>query len=262
MSIYVIERTDGLHCTGNIFGGATATTASFAHDVCRCLYLGNLEIARLLMKRQDIDVFVKDWEGLDAFELYNLTVANTFPKERMLSRQDRSRQYNDMMEQEENEAHHHHTTTSRNVRRGGTDVYTWGHNTNYVLGHVDTENRTKPERVKLQLESQKSAFFMQRPDYLIETVVMSKYHMGILTTDNSHNLLLCGFGSGGRLGTGKETDTQFTPVPVSWPERITSVALGRDHTLAVTENGHVISFGNNSFGQLGMHFVMRRTYMC
>ncbi|OAD05687.1 hypothetical protein MUCCIDRAFT_120498, partial [Mucor lusitanicus CBS 277.49] len=188
----------------------------------RCLYLGNLEIARLLMKRQDIDVFVKDWEGLDAFELYNLTVANTFPKERML-----------------------------NVRRGGTDVYTWGHNTNYVLGHVDTENRTKPERVKLQLESQKSAFFMQRPDYLIETVVMSKYHMGILTTDNSHNLLLCGFGSGGRLGTGKETDTQFTPVPVSWPERITSVALGRDHTLAVTENGHVISFGNNSFGQLG-----------
>ncbi|KAF1799279.1 hypothetical protein FB192DRAFT_1286151 [Mucor lusitanicus] len=217
----------------------------------RCLYLGNLEIARLLMKRQDIDVFVKDWEGLDAFELYNLTVANTFPKERMLSRQDRSRQYNDMMEQEENEAHHHHTTTSRNVRRGGTDVYTWGHNTNYVLGHVDTENRTKPERVKLQLESQKSAFFMQRPDYLIETVVMSKYHMGILTTDNSHNLLLCGFGSGGRLGTGKETDTQFTPVPVSWPERITSVALGRDHTLAVTENGHVISFGNNSFGQLG-----------
>lgn len=215
----------------------------------RCLYLGNVEIARLLMKRQDIDMFIKDWEGLDAFELYNLTVANTFPKERMLSRQNRSRQYDDMMETQA--LHDTTTTAARDARRGGTDVYTWGHNTNYVLGHVDTENRTKPERVKLQLESQKSPFFMQRPDYLIETVVMSKYHMGILTTENSHNLLLCGFGSGGRLGTGKETDTQFTPIPVPWPERITSVALGRDHTLAVTENGHVISFGNNSFGQLG-----------
>ncbi|KAL9549463.1 hypothetical protein MBANPS3_005191 [Mucor bainieri] len=214
----------------------------------RCLYLGHLAIARLLLQRQDIDLGIKDWEGLDAFELYNLTIANTFPRERILSRQDRSRQHNDMMQQdEEDEAHQ----TMRGTRRGGTDVYTWGHNTNYVLGHCDTENRTKPERVRLQLESQKSAFFMQRPDYLIETVVMSKYHMGILTTENSHNLLLCGFGSGGRLGTGKETDTQFTPMPVPWPERITSVALGRDHTLAVTENGHVISFGNNSFGQLG-----------
>ncbi|GAN04251.1 conserved hypothetical protein [Mucor ambiguus] len=219
----------------------------------RCLYLGNLEIARLLLKRQDIDILVKDWEGLDAFELYNLTVANTFPKERILSKHDRLRQYDDMMEEEEeNEAHHHTTKDALASRRGGgTDLYTWGHNTNYVLGHPDTENRTKPERVKLQLESQKSTFIMQRPDYLIETVVMSKYHMGILTTENSHNLLLCGFGSGGRLGTGKETDTQFTPIPVPWPERITSVALGRDHTLAVTENGSVISFGNNSYGQLG-----------
>ncbi|KAK4509996.1 Rho GTPase [Mucor velutinosus] len=219
----------------------------------RCLYLGNLEIARLLLKRQDIDLHIKDWEGLDAFELYNLTIANTFPKERILSKHDRLRQYDDMMDNVENEAHHHTTADAAlaSGRRGGTDLYTWGHNTNYVLGHPDTENRTKPERVRLQLESQKSAFIMQRPDYLIETVVMSKYHMGILTTENSHNLLLCGFGSGGRLGTGKETDTQFTPIPVPWSERITSVALGRDHTLAVTENGNVISFGNNSYGQLG-----------
>ncbi|KAL7325160.1 hypothetical protein PS15p_207676 [Mucor circinelloides] len=215
----------------------------------RCLYLGNLEIARLLLKRQDIDLHIKDWEGLDAFELYNLTIANTFPIERILSKHDRLRQYDDM--EQEGYVHHHTTDSRARQRGGGTDLYTWGHNTNYVLGHPDTENRTKPERVKLQLESQKSCFIMQRPDYLIETVVMSKYHMGVLTTENNHNLLLCGFGSGGRLGTGKETDTQFTPIPVPWPERITTVALGRDHTLAVTENGNVISFGNNSFGQLG-----------
>lgn len=224
----------------------------------RCLYLGNLEIARLLLKRQDIDLHIKDWEGLDAFELYNLTIANTFPTERILSKHDRLRQHDDM--EQDGYAHHHTTDSRARQRGGGTDLYTWGHNTNYVLGHPDTENRTKPERVKLQLESQKSCFIMQRPDYLIETVVMSKYHMGVLTTENNHNLLLCGFGSGGRLGTGKETDTQFTPIPVPWPERITAVALGRDHTLAVTENGNVISFGNNSFGQLGIYSEI--TYMC
>lgn len=211
-------------------------------------------MARLLLQRQDIDLHIKDWEGLDAFELYNLSIANTFPKERTLSKHDRLRQNNDMM-QDENEAHQHTTAGDAlaSRRRGGTDLYTWGHNTNYVLGHPDTENRTRPERVRLQLESQKSPFIMQRPDCLIETVVMSKYHMGILTTENSHNLLLCGFGSGGRLGTGKETDTQFTPRPVPWPERIASVALGRDHTLAVTENGSVVSFGNNCYGQLGIY---------
>ncbi|KAI8640442.1 hypothetical protein BD408DRAFT_369912 [Parasitella parasitica] len=193
----------------------------------RCLYFGNLEIARMLLKRQDIDLHVKDWEGLEAFELYNLTISNTLPTERFLKKD------------------------GVHARKGGTDLYTWGQNANYVLGHLDTENKTKPERVRLQLESQKSPFIMQRPNYLIETVAMSKYHMGILTTESNNNLLVCGFGSGGRLGTGKESDTQFAPIPVQWPERITSVALGRDHTIAVTDKGSVISFGNNTYGQLG-----------
>ncbi|RCI04480.1 hypothetical protein CU098_000354, partial [Rhizopus stolonifer] len=89
------------------------------------------------------------------------------------------------------------------------------------------------------------------PNYVIESVVMSKYHMAILTSDSSHNLLVCGFGRGGRLGLGKDLETQFIPVAVPWPERIVSVALGRDHTVAVTESGHVITFGSNDMGQLG-----------
>jgi hypothetical protein len=220
--------------------------------------MGNLEIARMLLKRQDIDLHIKDWEGLDAFELYDLTISNTFPKERVLTKKDRLHfENNNTVDDDDGDddgEYSQYNLEQQNIRKGGTDLYTWGHNTNYVLGHSDTENRTKPERVKLQLESQKSSFIMQRPKYLIESVVMSKYHMGILTTENNHNLLLCGFGSGGRLGTGKETDTQFTPIPVQWSERITSVALGRDHTIAVTVNGNVISFGNNSYGQLGIFY--------
>lgn len=190
---------------------------------------------------------MKDWEGLSAFELYSSTIDDTFPKERSLKREEKIEDVEVAIER----------LTEKNGRTGGTDLYTWGHNTNYVLGHADSENRLKPERVKLQLESQRSPCFMQRPHYLIQNVTMSKYHMAILTSDTSNNLLVCGFGRGGRLGLGKDAETQFVPVPVQWPERIVSVALGRDHTLAVTENGNVISFGNNSFGQLGkiQHFI-------
>jgi alpha-tubulin suppressor-like RCC1 family protein len=143
------------------------------------------------------------------------------------------------------------TEDGTKVGKGGTDVYTWGHNTNYVLGHADSENRVKPERVNLQLHSQQSPKIMTRPNSVIESVAMSKYHMAILTSEPHLNLLVCGFGRGGRLGTGKELDTQFTPVSVQWPERFASVALGRDHTIAITASGNVVTFGQNNFGQLG-----------
>lgn len=158
-------------------------------------------------------------------------------------------------DQEENwQSYHIHQDDNGDVKvgKGGTDVYTWGHNTNYVLGHADSENRLKPERVHLQLNSQQSPYIMTRPTCVIESVSMSKYHMAILTSEPQQNLLVCGFGRGGRLGTGKDNDTQFTPIPVQWPERILSVALGRDHTIAITGSGNVVTFGQNNFGQLGM----------
>ncbi|KAI8971962.1 hypothetical protein BDF20DRAFT_915702 [Mycotypha africana] len=212
----------------------------------RCLYLGNIEIAIMLMQRDDIDVGLKDYEGLTAFELYNSTVIDCYPTESSILIDNAETNIDDM--DSKDHYYHHHTAFAR---RGGTDLYTWGFNTNYVLGHPDSENRLRPERVKLQLESHKLPFFMQRPHHLIQSVNMSKYHMAILTTECSHNLLLCGFGRGGRLGTGKELDTQFTPTPVQWPERFASVALGRDHTIAVTETGNVVTFGSNQYSQLG-----------
>lgn len=134
---------------------------------------------------------------------------------------------------------------------GGTALYSWGSNANYVLGHRDSENRQFPERVPLEFESQRSKKIMTRPRVMIESVHMSKYHSAVLTTETTHNLLLCGFGQSGRLGTGKESDIQLTFRPVPWSERIIAVALGRDHTVAVTESRNVITFGSNEFGQLG-----------
>lgn len=218
----------------------------------RALYMGNVEIARLLLTREDIELSIKDWEGFDAFELFNSTILDTFPKEQILQAEKKDDLALSSEQDEQWQTYNIQLTEDgARVGKGGTDVYSWGHNTNYVLGHADSENRLKPERVNLQLTSQQSPLFMTRPKCAIESISMSKYHMAILTSESQQNLLVCGFGRGGRLGTGRDSDTQFTPIPVQWPERIVSVALGRDHTVAVTVSGNVITFGQNNYGQLG-----------
>lgn len=179
--------------------------------------------------------------------MYDSTIPDAFPEIRMLSKDKKNIE---RTETDDNTGLYSVLDKERHLS-GGTDVYTWGQNTNYVLGHPDSENRSRPERVHFQLDSQQNPAVLKRPAYVIESVVMAKYHMAILTSESTRNLLVCGFGRGGRLGLGKEIDTQLVPIPVPWSERITSVALGRDHTIAVTESGVVISFGSNEFGQLG-----------
>ena len=71
-----------------------------------------------------------------------------------------------------------------------------------------------------------------------------------MTNEKKANLRVCGFGSGGRLGLGQHTQYNLVPVP-QLQARITAVALGQDHTIALTENGDVLSWGMNRFSQLG-----------
>ncbi|CAO3594766.1 unnamed protein product [Absidia cylindrospora] len=234
------------------------------------LYLGHMEIVWMLLKRDDLDLNVKDWEGYRALELFDTTINNARPHLRKLQApiMDQLSQTCTAEDKTNLTANYHHypmtfskhlgmssssleTRRQQRHRQGGTDLYTWGMNTNYILGHMDTENRLRPERVTLTLESQHTTNVLQRPSYVIESVHMSKFHMAILTSDSVHNLLVCGFGRGGRLGTGKDTDAQLVPVAVHWSERITAVALGRDHTIALTSSGSAITFGNNDYGQLG-----------
>ncbi len=71
-----------------------------------------------------------------------------------------------------------------------------------------------------------------------------------MTNEKRANIRVCGFGSGGRLGLGQHTQYNLVPVP-QLQHRVKSVALGQDHTLALTENGDVLSWGMNRFSQLG-----------
>jgi alpha-tubulin suppressor-like RCC1 family protein len=46
--------------------------------------------------------------------------------------------------------------------------------------------------------------------------------------------------------------TKFTPCTALYDYDIVSISTGRNHTLALTSNGRVYSFGSNSHGQLGL----------
>ncbi|KAF1956906.1 hypothetical protein CC80DRAFT_411805 [Byssothecium circinans] len=173
---------------------------------------------------------------------------------------------------------------------GGDEVFTFGSNKNVTLGFGDQDDRQFPERVVLrrpdhllqrfyrehreQQHQVWSAMNMQPPDsgpsqpkavvdlpthirntpLVIQDVQMSKLHTAILTADPVSNLYVCGHGPGGRLGTGNEsTRYQFTCIESGGlgQKKIAAVALGHNHTLAISSEGETFSWGNNVFGQLG-----------
>ncbi|KAF2706409.1 BTB domain and ankyrin repeat-containing protein [Pleomassaria siparia CBS 279.74] len=173
---------------------------------------------------------------------------------------------------------------------GGEEVYTFGSNKNVTLGFGDEDDRQFPERVVLRRpdhllqrfyrehrEQQNQVWAavnlppqapgpvqakaiadlpinIRNTPIVIQDVQMSKLHTAVLTTDPISNLYMCGHGPGGRLGTGDETTRyQFTCIESGGlgQKKVAAVALGQNHTLVITDEGEIYSWGNNTYGQLG-----------
>ncbi|MCJ1245362.1 hypothetical protein MMC30_002566 [Trapelia coarctata] len=170
----------------------------------------------------------------------------------------------------------------------GDELYTFGSNKNFTLGFGDEDDRQFPERIMLKrpehllrrllAEHQSEARFsgpgnrsfqqeesethradampalvQYRPIKILD-VQLSKFHTAVLTTDPEANLYVCGFGPGGRLGTGDQT-TRFAFICVYggglMNKKIVNIGLGQNHSIAVCSQGEVFSWGTNAFGQLG-----------
>jgi alpha-tubulin suppressor-like RCC1 family protein len=173
---------------------------------------------------------------------------------------------------------------------GGDEVYSFGSNKNVTLGFGDQDDRQHPERIMLRrpdhllqrfyqeyrvqqnqywasmgMQNQESGSLRSKgivdlPTHIRNTPIvfqdiqMSKLHTAVLTTDPAANLYMCGHGPGGRLGTGNETTSyQFVCIESGGlgQRKTVAIALGQNHTLAITDDGEVYSWGNNAFGQLG-----------
>lgn len=188
----------------------------------RALYTGNIEAAILLLQHADIDTTVKDLEGYTAFDVYNSTVRSAKPYIA--------------------------------VHENFADLFTWGTNRNAALGLGDGNDRIFPDCVafpKKDAPAFSSCTLENRFTVKVREVKMSKLHTAILTNESRTNLRLCGFGCGGRLGP--SSHMVYTPIQITLPPgcTIVSVALGQDHTLALTDAGEVLSWGLNRFAQLG-----------
>ncbi len=83
-----------------------------------------------------------------------------------------------------------------------------------------------------------------------KAVSCGKYHTLILTEDGE--VLSCGVGEYGRLGTGSTSDA-LIPLPLQSlaEEDIVQIAAGCDHSLALSAKGTIFSWGRNMSGQLG-----------
>lgn len=177
------------------------------------------------------------------------------------------------------------------VEINGDQLFTFGSNKNLSLGFGDQDDRQFPERINLRrpehllrqfyvehLEQRDIKWTAHDPHYrassvdvsgmwiedipwmaksvplLVKDVQMSKLHSAVITSDPESNLYICGHGQGGRLGTDDER-TRFNFVCIETGavagKCISAVALGLNHTLAVSDEGEVFSWGNNVFGQLG-----------
>ncbi|XP_072018239.1 LOW QUALITY PROTEIN: inhibitor of Bruton tyrosine kinase-like [Amphiura filiformis] len=124
--------------------------------------------------------------------------------------------------------------------RNPTQVYTWGTNTNFTLGHGNQQSRGQPE---LMEELAKSSIS-------IKQVVMCKFHTVLLSHQGS--VYTCGHGQGGRLGLGMEEAALVPRCVEGLGDSVCiQIAAARDHTMFLMENGTIYSCGQNDYHQLG-----------
>lgn len=226
---------------------------------------------------------VKDHEGNSPFDVYNATIARrSLQKSPDIFGSDDGSQD----DAEYPSGRQALIASSADDLALGDELFVFGSNKNHSLGFGDGDDRQHPEKITLKrpdhllfrfyreyLESREPSsdlsqsgmlkpmpksleelptLILNRP-VVVQDVTLSKLHSAILTTDPESNLYMCGFGPGGRLGTGDEV-TRFTYVCIEEGalagKKIMAVALGQNHTLAVSE-GEIFSWGTSTYGQLG-----------
>ena len=117
-------------------------------------------------------------------------------------------------------------------------VLAWGYNAGGELGDGSTASSDVPVKVKLPAGTKVTA------------IAAGKIHSLAVTSTGS--LLAWGDNTAGELGDGKTTQSDV-PVKVKLPAgtKVTAVATGCVHSLAVTSTGAVLAWGFNGHGQLG-----------
>jgi alpha-tubulin suppressor-like RCC1 family protein len=118
-------------------------------------------------------------------------------------------------------------------------VYAWGLNTYGELGIGTTTNALTPTLVDL-------------PAGTVATAISAGFGHTLALTSTGR-AYAWGLNTSGQLGNGTGTTTA-TPVAVHLPAGVvaTAIAAGYAHSLAVSSSGTVYSWGDNTYGELGV----------
>jgi uncharacterized repeat protein (TIGR02543 family) len=128
-------------------------------------------------------------------------------------------------------------------------IFVWGSNQYGQIGDGTTNNRAEPTRPMITTQLQANEKFIQ--------VTAGGMHNHALT--NSGRIFSWGSNETNELGDGTQIN-QSTPTPINFPinfsflesnEKIISLSTGSYATLAMTNQGRLIAWGWNWYGQLG-----------
>jgi alpha-tubulin suppressor-like RCC1 family protein len=138
------------------------------------------------------------------------------------------------------------------LKNDGT-VWAWGYNNSGQLGNGTTTQSTYPLQVKL---SNGNALTN------ITTIAAGAYHCTALRSDGT--VWAWGYNNSGQLGDGT-TSSRKNPVQVKLNSNtvltnIVAIAAGAQHCIALKSDGTVLTWGWNSFGQLGNGTTTQSTY--
>ena len=232
---------------------------------------------------------IKDHEGNSPFDVYATTIALRMiphgPRQATLAGSDVTSDDDEVAVGDDGDHIDRRNIGLDFLDIRGDELFAFGSNKNLTLGFGDEDDRQFPERLFLkrpqymqqryhrehiaqvsrkpnldEIEDSEVLTNRQVPAVVefipmkIQDIQLSKLHSAVLTADPESNLYLCGYGMGGRLGTGDES-TRFHFTNISGgglrKRKVTAIGLGQNHTIAVTSEGEVFTWGSNNFGQLG-----------
>ncbi|KAK6198544.1 uncharacterized protein RJT21DRAFT_122121 [Scheffersomyces amazonensis] len=148
---------------------------------------------------------------------------------------------------------------SWNPKRGGSEIYSFGSNSNNQLGVGDSRDRSLPTKISHDIfkfktnETDSIQGALKKPRY--KQFSISKNHSLIITHEGE--LYSSGIGSRGRLGHGfNDVNDSFKFKKIEFFNNanlsIREVAISNNHSIALTTDNKVYAWGLNSFHQLGI----------
>ena len=122
---------------------------------------------------------------------------------------------------------------------GDKKTWYWGCNEESQLGTASTK----------QFECRPVLFDLKQSKYQIESVSCGSHHTAVITEDG--RVWVWGWNKFGQLGRSHPI-VSATPLAIGdIPQRATIVACGESHTMVLTNNNHIWTWGSNRFGELG-----------